>query len=306
MLTEADVSASLVGTGEIVVLGPGQVALSGRPLQLVEFFDGAFAASAHALGAVDYSFPTLLPLEDADRFGILESFGHLATFVSGIRAGDDAVLAMLDDRRHGDGDGAVGDWLAPAAHLLTTAVCYQLYRSLAGRQLPGELIATSCGSSYRIEAAFSAALARLWEFHMREIVTIASPRRVSRTGAQLRDVTVRFARHLGLAPKVVPAVDPFFTAARGKALVQRMRALKHELVLPLGAGSTIAVASFNRHETFFSSAASFSLAGAARTTTGCVAFGLERWVLAFLCRHGLDESQWPECVRQGGCSHVPI
>ena len=30
--------------------------------------------------------------------------------------------------------------------------------------------------------------------------------------------------------------------------------------------------------------------------TGCVGFGLERLVLAFLAQHGLDRKQWPEAV----------
>ena len=30
----------------------------------------------------------------------------------------------------------------------------------------------------------------------------------------------------------------------------------------------------------------------------CVAFGLERWVYAFLAQHGDDPARWPEPVRE--------
>jgi hypothetical protein len=46
------------------------------------------------------------------------------------------------------------------------------------------------------------------------------------------------------------------------------------------------VASFNRHETFFSSRFGFEMTGGRAAHSGCVAFGLERWVLAWLARHG--------------------
>jgi hypothetical protein len=37
--------------------------------------------------------------------------------------------------------------------------------------------------------------------------------------------------------------------------------------------------------------------GAGPMQSVCVAFGLERWVHAFLAQHGLEPSQWPEVVR---------
>jgi hypothetical protein len=35
-----------------------------------------------------------------------------------------------------------------------------------------------------------------------------------------------------------------------------------------------------------------------------VAFGLERWVLAFLAQHGIDEGAWPATVRESCASEV--
>ena len=34
-----------------------------------------------------------------------------------------------------------------------------------------------------------------------------------------------------------------------------------------------------------------------KKVTACVGFGLQRWVLAFLLQHGLNEESWPEEVK---------
>ncbi len=101
---------------------------------------------------------------------------------------------------------------------------------------------------------------------------------------------------LGLDATVAPATDPFFApTARAKQLVQRLKELKHELLLPIGDGParTTAAASFNLHDTFFGEAFDIRLPDGRPATTACVAFGLERWTLAFLATHGPDAAYWP-------------
>jgi hypothetical protein len=76
----------------------------------------------------------------------------------------------------------------------------------------------------------------------------------------------------------------------------------------------MAIASFNNHETFFGEAFSISLARYGHPTSdratpawsGCVAFGIERWLLALLVEHGLNPRDWP-LVEQavGEMSHEP-
>jgi hypothetical protein len=81
----------------------------------------------------------------------------------------------------------------------------------------------------------------------------------------------------------VPAEDPFFApTGRGRALLQRLKELKQELRLPIGDGETVAAASFNLHDRFFGEAFAISLPDGSPAFTACVAFGLERWLLASL------------------------
>ena len=93
---------------------------------------------------------------------------------------------------------------------------------------------------------------------------------------------------------IASATDPFFApTARAKQLVQRLKELKHELLLSLGDGRTTAAASFNLHDTFFGEAFRIRTSSGAPATTACMAFGVERWTLAFLAAHGPDAAQWP-------------
>jgi hypothetical protein len=65
----------------------------------------------------------------------------------------------------------------------------------------------------------------------------------------------QLANCLGLDAAIAPATDPFFApTARAKQLVQRLKELKHELLLSVGDGRTTAAASFNLHDTFFGEA----------------------------------------------------
>ena len=58
-------------------------------------------------------------------------------------------------------------------------------------------------------------------------------------------------------------------------------------------GRPLAIASFNDHELFFGDAFGISLADGMPAWTGCVAFGLERWLLAVLASYGVDPRNWP-------------
>jgi hypothetical protein len=81
-------------------------------------------------------------------------------------------------------------------------------------------------------------------------------------------------------------------------LMQRMLPLKYELRLRVDSdGRSVAAASFNNHEQHFGRAFSMRLASGEYAHSGCVAFGWERWVIAFVNQHGAVEENWPDAVR---------
>ena len=119
-------------------------------------------------------------------------------------------------------------------------------------------------------------------------------RRASVSRAVDRARVATCARRSASTPTIAVATDPFFApTARAKQLLQRIKELKHELLLPIGESRTTAAASFNLHDTFFGEAFDIRLPDGRPATTACVAFGIERWTLAFLAAHGPDASRWP-------------
>ena len=72
------------------------------------------------------------------------------------------------------------------------------------------------------------------------------------------------------------ASDPFFLpTARGKAFVQRLQETKQEFVVRNP--EPLAIASINRHGTFFGERFHIGLAAGGAAHTACIAFGLDRW-----------------------------
>jgi seryl-tRNA synthetase len=187
-----------------------------------------------------------------------------------------------------------------AAAALAPAVCYHAYPEWTGKTLgPEPTLLTARAQCYRHEGGNYAPLERLWEFTMREIIVLGTRDQVENVRQSLVRQVTSFVERLDLDATIETATDPFFAAGdEGRRLMQQAGALKYELHLTLDpAGRATAAASFNHHHDFFGSRFAIRLAEAASAHSGCVAFGLERWVLAVLAQHGVDEGSWPEAAR---------
>jgi seryl-tRNA synthetase len=244
------------------------------PLGLLRGFDSVVQGWAGELGAESRRFPRRIPIDALERAG---------------RSSPPAS----------------------AGRVVPPAVCYHVYPAWQGRRLTGgPVLVTARGRCFR-EERIVAPLERLRDFEMREIVALGSREEVEsfRHGlvARVSDLVAR----LELEGRIETASDPFFvqdpaaaTAAeraglKGRGLMQQVLPLKYELQLALDAsGHACAVASFNHHLDFFGRRFDIRLASGAPAHSGCVAFGLERWVLAFLSQHGTDPRHWPDAARE--------
>jgi seryl-tRNA synthetase/acyl carrier protein len=258
--------AALEQRGDLRVTGAGQVALSGVALDILEAIDATVAEWARALGAPEHRFPSLI-----DR-SVLERAGQTATT---------AVVASPDS--------------VPAP-----AVCYHAYPEWTGKTLgPNPTLLTARGRCYRDEDGGQVPLERLREFTMREIIVMGTREQVEDVRQSLVRHVTSFIERLELDAAIETATDPFFTSGdEARRLMQQAGALKYELRLSVDpAGRAIAVASFNHHHDFFGTRFDVRLTGGAAAHTGCVAFGLERWVLALFAQHGVDPRAWPNAAR---------
>ena len=251
-------------TPEIHDVGAGRLCLEGRPWAIFRWIDAELEAMAVRDGASPIQVPALIDREVLDRAGFFDAFGEMATRVAA--------------------NGGAREYV------LSPALCYHAYASLANRQLDAPIMLTTVGRCYRREAKPSPT--RLWEFTMREVIFIGTADWVADERARWLRRVSRFAQRIGLTSRVELATDPFFVAAaRGKKLIQQLKELKYELQMRINTDEAeVAVASMNLHETFFGSRFGLTLPDGSPAWSACVAFGLERWTLAMIAQLGVERA----------------
>ena len=122
---------------------------------------------------------------------------------------------------------------------------------------------------------------------MREVVFVGASPWVTRQRDEWMQRAAMLAASLGISGTTEAATDTFFAGpGRGRRLIQQLKALKYELRVNAGEAGALALASFNLHETFFTSRFDIGMADGSAAASGCAAFGLARWALAHVAaRH---------------------
>ena len=297
MSSPDEVVAVLRERGELWQVAPGLIGLRGAPLTIFHVLEESIGQLARCEGAEEWRLPCGIPLETLARAEYFASFPQWLTVASHL-TDDDATLERIASGA--SPAEAARSALAPAGAALPPALCYHTYSALAGRTLAADtpVLMTAQGTCWRHEGGRLLPLERGWAFTMREIVCVGDAGDVEIFRERGMRRAAALADALGLDAELALATDPFFApTARGKALLQRVKALKHELLLPIGGGRAIAASSFNNHETFFGEAFDIRLPDGSPASSACVAFGLERWLLAVLARHGTDPRAWQESAR---------
>ncbi|AKT43238.1 GNAT family N-acetyltransferase [Chondromyces crocatus] len=298
-------TAEFRGTGMtegIHGMGRGQIALEGNALRLYRYFDRTLAALGDPFAPTPMLTPTLIPTTTLSKCDYFRSFPHIVTFTSHLPED----RHRIDDfrKRHHDRDDlddrALSDLVTPEA-CLSPAVCYHVYAANRDRVIAAEgLRYAVVGRCFRYESSKMTDLRRLWEFTMREIVFLGSRDGVLGLREQGNVLVSNYLADHDIAGEIRTASDPFFIApdADAKTFFQLSSDTKWEISLLLPGNERLAAGSLNYHSDFFGRAFACDVEGAGPMHSVCVAFGLERWVYAFLTQHGDDPSRWPEIIRR--------
>jgi len=270
--------------------------------RLIAYFESQFIALADSFQAAPYRFPTLIPARYLERVNYFRAFPHSLTFATHLR-GDLEVIDQFAQHAACEQSElqTPPNSFAPIQALLSPAVCYHLYFSLADQPLPGgQVIATAVGNCFRYEAINLTSLERLWNFTMREVIFVGAKDFVLENREIARQRMSQVFERIGLAYRVESANDPFFIGEfRKQAAFQSAFQLKFEIRARLPfKDSTLAVGSYNYHQDFFGRSLNITLPDGTPAHTGCVAFGLERIAFAFVAQYGLDPAKWPAEVRE--------
>lgn len=297
----ADAYAELRKRGWVVEIGSGRASLRGPALALVRALDDDCARIARSLGASEESHPALVPARVLARCGYFASFPHTVSLVTHLGEGYDAIERFraanvgLEDLVQPPAES-----LAPFDSCMLPALCYAVYAAREGSAIDDPVtVVTAAGRCYRYESRNLTGIERLWEFGMREVVFLGEPDRVAWTRTRLIEAAVDQLERWDLDGTIESANDPFFPAARAERVWwQRSGDRKLELRLPIGtagdgAPRAVACASFNLHDRFFGAAFRIASSDGEAATSGCVGWGMERWMLACFAQHGFDPEGWP-------------
>jgi seryl-tRNA synthetase len=267
----------------------GQVGLRGPLLELQRALDQAFLTLASRWDAEEEAHPAFIGAAALDRIDYLDSFPQLANFGVSL---DDAD-GNLEAFRAGPPVDAAGDvrltQLAPIRELLTPAACYHFYVEHAGEELGQARYLTTRNTCFRREIAYQP-LRRQRVFEMREIVCLGARDEVISFLDDTRALVGGLLDGLDLPVDWQVATDPFFRPAQSpKHLFQRVHTTKLEAVY----GDDLAISSVNLHEDHFGSAFAITCRQSP-ASSGCVAFGVDRWLFAITDRYGTDPPGWPD------------
>jgi seryl-tRNA synthetase len=213
-----------------------------------------------------YVAPPVIARETVERAGYPTSFPHLLG----------AVHAAVD-----------GGQPAASDLVLTPAACHHVYPMLAGSGVRAARTVGVEATCFRAEATDEPGRQR--SFRMYEVVFLGSASEVLSWRDRMLADAAGWLRGLGLAVEVVTATDPFF-GRPGKLMtqVQRSEQLKWEITAEVSERAVQAVASANCHKEHFGEAFDITDRDGVPLHSACLAFGLDRLVLALRHRHGPD------------------
>ncbi len=272
----------------------GVLARTGLFEQVQEGLAVAITRERHADAEV-LSFPPVMSRALLEKSGYHKAFPHLLGCVCSMHGSETEIRTLLEAA-----DERWVETLGPTDLVLTPAACYPLYPLVASRGgVPSKgLVFDVVSYCFRREATHEPG--RMQSFRMREYVYMGAPDDAQRFRQDWVARAEGLAQRLGLPYRIDRASDPFFgRLGRMMAVTQIQHALKFELLIPVNSDEQpTACMSFNYHEDHFGTTWGLRRDDGDPAHTACVAFGLDRLVLALFATHGLDFKKWPADARE--------
>ena len=232
----------------------------------VDSLDNDLLKFAEGYKVNKWSFASIINNEIIKKCGYFESMPSNLSFISG--AGEENISRMLEKKEI--------ESFPTSGYGLTPAACLHIYPMLEKNRKKDEIV-TTLQRVYRYEQGHFSEETRLWEFWVREFVAVGTEEYVQSFLRDFEKKALEYSKNRYPESRIRSAND-FFYPSRENKIIQRMQSknnLKKELVVDIN-DKDVASASFNYHKTHFSRIFSFDEAGT--VVTGCVGFGLNRWL----------------------------
>lgn len=265
----------------------GQSALHGSLLDRFRQLDAMFVRFAASFQATEMALPPLISVRELQKIDYFTSFPHLFTAAVALHP-NEANLRGFKATAGEKAEGLKLTELAPVTEILAPAACYPLYIQLQGTVLAATAVFTTRATCFRREKEY-VPLRRQWAFNMREIVCIGSEKDVKQFLESSRVRLTRLFSNLSLEVSWEQATDPFFDPATNpRYVMQRVDPVKFEMIR-----SGLSIGSVNFHRQYFGEAFEIGHDNSP-AFSGCVAFGLERWLWALIDQFGPEVDRWPD------------
>ena len=216
----------------------------------------------------EWDIPALLEEEILKKCGYFISMPHQLTSVGYINPKD--IKNIIDGCEIKNGN------ILKSHYYLTPAACLHLYPIIGERSLVNEVVTTKA-RVYRYENENFVSGQRLWDFTVREFVAVGETEYVKSFLEDFQQKATSLCSKINLKCDLKISSDLFYPHKLNemRKKMQRVNKQKVELVVN-SRGKELALASFNYHGFHFSKAFDFAKNGT--VVTGCVGFGLDRWI----------------------------
>jgi seryl-tRNA synthetase len=275
------------------VYSPNHNVKRGIALQLYDSLNELLqkVASKHTVDKRKYS--SLIATKDLKRCGYIRSFPQNLFMVSEFPH----QLESLDQVKEVE---KIDSIARQSQFTLSTATCMHFYAELADSEIVTPLVITADSNCFRHEAPWRLSNYRLNEFAMKEIVVIGEPTFVEAKRHELIEEVWELFCEMGLSGKIETASDLFYYSDdTGKSQHQVVKSLKYELIAVIRSGTeSFSIASFNNTRSSLVNSFGITDPSNPNLHSGCIAFGLDRWVYAILSSFGSVPSSWPYKLRE--------
>ena len=230
--------------------------------EIMEKLDNKFIEMLKGYKVHKWRIPSLIEGDVLKKCGYFESMPHQLTCVH--------PLMVKESTRKWE-------------YYLTPAACIHIYPELQSQNLKNEVV-TTLERVYRYEGGDFSEHVRNCEFLVREFVAIGTPDFVQGFLEDIKNKALSLLKELSISGSIQIGSDHFYPSSINKMArkFQIKNKLKYELVTTTECYGKLALASFNYHGFHFSKA--FNFDKESKIVTGCVGFGLDRWIYRLMER----------------------
>ena len=214
----------------------------------------------------EWDIPALIQGEILQKCGYFKTMPNQLTAVGYVKP--EAIENIIQNNQIEEKD------IANNGYYLTPAACIHLYPMITENPVYNEVITTKA-RVYRYENNRFECGRRLWDFGVREFVAVGDGNFVKGFLEFLKERALELTGELGIEAHIENSNDHFYPTRKNETMqkMQKVNGLKKELV---ATQEQLAIASFNYHDFHFSKA--FNFDDNKKIVTGCVGFGLDRWI----------------------------